>query len=123
MFTDMITNIAMERAAFMRDAEYIMENVADAETQDSILMYECGGESGICLESDIISSEEKEEINQALDQMPDNSTDAEEEIQRIVTSDKDALSLDEVMGITAEPASDAEQLLDAVADLTVNSEV
>lgn len=123
MFTDAMRSIAEERASFMRDAEYILESTKDAAIQESILIYENAGESGVCLESDIVSPEMKKEIKEAIEQIPDDTTDAEEEINRIVTSDKDQLTLDEVMGITSEPATDAEQLLDAVADLTVNSEV
>lgn len=122
MFTDAMRSIAEERASFMRDAEYILESTKDAAIQESILIYENAGESGVCLESDIVSPEMKKEIKEAIEQIPDDTTDAEEEINRIVTSDKDQLSLDEVMGITSEPATDAEQLLDAVADLTVDSE-
>ena len=123
MFTDAMTSIARERAAFLRDAEYMKESVEDARMQESILIYENGGENGLCLESDITSPEEKKEIKEAIEQIPIDTTDAEEEINRIVTSDKDSLTLDEVMGITQEPASDAAQLLDAVAELTVDSEV
>ena len=123
MFTDAMRSIAEERASFMRDAEYILESTKDAAIQESILIYENAGESGVCLESDIVSPEMKKEIKEAIEQIPDDTTDAEEEINRIVTSDKDQLTLDEVMGITSEPATDAEQLLDAVADLTVDSEV
>lgn len=122
MFTDAMRSIAEERASFMRDAEYILESTKDAAIQESILIYENAGESGVCLESDIVSPEMKKEIKEAIEQIPDDTTDAEEEIDRIVTSDKDQLTLDEVMGITSEPATDAEQLLDAVADLTVDSE-
>lgn len=123
MFTDAMRSIAEERASFMRDAEYILESTKDAAIQESILIYENAGESGVCLESDIVSPEMKKEIKEAIEQIPVDTTDAEEEINRIVTSDKDQLTLDEVMGITSEPATDAEQLLDAVADLTVDSEV
>lgn len=122
MFTDAMRSIAEERASFMRDAEYILESTKDAAIQESILIYENAGESGVCLESDIVSPEMKKEIKEAIEQIPVDTTDAEEEINRIVTSDKDQLTLDEVMGITSEPATDAEQLLDAVADLTVDSE-
>ena len=122
MFTDAMRSIAEERASFMRDAEYILESTKDAAIQESILIYENAGESGVCLESDIVSPEMKKEIKEAIEQIPNDTTDAEEEISRIVTSDKDQLTLDEVMGITSEPATDAEQLLDAVADLTVDSE-
>lgn len=122
MFTDAMRSIAEERASFVRDAEYIIESTKDAALQESILIYENAGESGLCLESDIVSPELKKEINEAIEQIPDDNSDAEEEIKRIVSSDKDQLSLDEVMGITTEPATDAEQLLDAVADLTVDSE-
>ena len=122
MFADAMRSIAEERASFMRDAEYIVESTKDAPMQESILIYENAGESGLCLESDIVSPELKNEIKEAIEQIPDDDTDAKEEISRIVSSDKDQLSLDEVMGLTTEPASDAEQLLDAVADLTVDSE-
>lgn len=122
MFTDAMRSIAEERASFMRDVEYIKESTNDAQMQESILIYENAGESGLCLESDIVSPELKEEIKEAVEQIPNDTKDAEEEIDRIIRSDKDQLSLDEVMGITSEPATDAEQLLDAVADLTVDSE-
>lgn len=122
MFTDAITSIARERAAFLRDVEYIKENVEDSKIQDSILIYENAGESGICLESDIVSPELKEEIKEAIEQIPNDTSDADAEIQRIVESDKDSLSLDEVMGLTTEPSTEAEQLLDDVADLTVDAE-
>lgn len=122
MFTDAMTNIARERASFLRDAEYIKENVNDSELQESILIYENGGDNGICLESDITSPEEKKELKEAIEQIPNDTTDTQKEIDRIVLSDKDSLTLDEVMGITQEPATDAEQLLDAVAELTTDTD-
>ena len=122
MFTDALKSMAYERASFARDAEYIIESTKDAALQESILLYENAGESGLCFESDIISPEFKEEIKEAIEQIPDDHSDADDEIERIVSSDKEKLSLDEVMGITNEPPTDAEQLLDAVAELTVDSD-
>ena len=121
MFSAAIRDIATERASMMRDVEYIRENVEDSAMQETILLYECsGGEP--CLESDIISREEKKEICEAIENIPDGS-DEEEEIERILSSEKEALTLDEVMGITKDPSSDAEELLDAVADVASMTDV
>lgn len=103
MFSELASSVARERASFLRDVEYMRENVVDARIQEDILAYECA-EQGIYTEKDLTSPEEEKEIIEIIDQIPKSETDkdADEEIDRIMNSDKENLTLDEVMGLVDE---------------------
>lgn len=100
LFSGVATDIARERASMLRDIEYIREDVKDSALQESILIYEnCNKGRGIYTEEDIVSPEEDKLIDGAIAEIPDGDTDADEEIDRIVNSENDAMTIDQMMGI------------------------
>ena len=102
MFSGIKSNIAQERASLVRDMEFIRQNVKDAQIQETMLICEaCGGGGKLYTETDLVSREEEKEICNAITRIPGDDTSSEE-INRILTSNKPELSLDEVMGISAE---------------------
>lgn len=118
MMTEIAQELARQRAEMVRDAEYICENVNDSDTQERILQYE-SAENGLFLESDIIPLDLKKEIHEAIERIPDNDDQKKEEIDRILSSEKDTMSLDEVMGIQIDPMEDIAPMVDAAAELAV----
>lgn len=106
MFSGTLDNIARERASFLRDAEYIRENVKDSALQEAMLIYEaCDKDHKLLTEDNIVSPEEKEEIKRAIAQIPTDS-DASEEIDRIMSANGSAVSIDDIMGIKSDETGD-----------------
>ena len=106
MFSGTLNSIARERASFLRDAEYIKENVKDSALQEAILIYEaCDKDHKLVTEDNIVSPEEKEEIKRAIAQIPTDS-DSSEEIDRIMSAHGSAVSIDDIMGIKSDETGD-----------------
>ena len=106
MFSGTLNSIARERASFLRDAEYIKENVKDSALQEAILIYEtCDKDHKLVTEDNIVSPEEKEEIKRAIAQIPTDS-DSSEEIDRIMSAQGSAVSIDDIMGIKSDETGD-----------------
>lgn len=110
MFNSMNQSIARDRASLTRDLEYIREDVNDSAVMESMLVFESCG-TGLRVESEIIPDDETEEIKEIIDQIPDDDTDAEEEIDRIVNCPNDTMDLDEVMGIATHDDPDPTDIL------------
>lgn len=93
---------AYERAGFLRDMEYTKENVADAQLQDAIMSAgtKCKDAFDKCDYSD-------EELDQAIEQIPTDDDQRDEEIDRILQSNED-LDIDGVMGLNDEEESEDE---------------
>lgn len=121
MFDTAMRDIAYNRAAFARDMEYMRENTRDAEVQESMLLFESCGE-GIRMESDIISKEEAADLKEAIESIPDDSSDKEAEIDRILNTDKERMSIDEVMGIDHDMGDDDGINMDAIAGMLNSDE-
>lgn len=116
LFSDITSSITRERAELMRDLEYIREDVNDTPLQESLLIFESCG-NGLQLESDIIPDDEKTEIKECIDNLPDDPEDRETEIERIIQCPNDQISLDEVMGIqSTDDPSPLDILEDCVDD-------
>ena len=92
MLNTAIDSILYERASFVRDIEYMRNNVIDSEVQDAILAYETAN-------NELTVETTDEEINAAIKQAAKDDSTEQEEIERIVRSDKD-LTLDQIIGIT-----------------------
>ena len=122
MIEQLMTEVARERAAFLRDAAYIQENVKDSDIKEAVFQYECA-ESGLFLESEQVTAEMKKNIEEALNKVKVDKDEVDAEIDRIVTSEKDDLSLDDVMGVDSNMTQDAERLLDDVADLAMDNDI
>lgn len=92
MLNTAIDSILYERASFVRDIEYMRNNVIDSEVQDAILAYETAN-------NELTVETTDDEINTAIKQAAKDDSTEQEEIERIVRSDKD-LTLDQIIGIT-----------------------
>lgn len=92
MLNTAIDSILYERASFVRDIEYMRNNVIDSEVQDAILAYETAN-------NELTVETTDEEINAAIKQAAKDDSTEQEEIERIIRSDKD-LTLDQIIGIT-----------------------
>lgn len=92
MLNTTIDSILYERASFVRDIEYMRNNVIDSEVQDAILAYETAN-------NELTVETTDDEINTAIKQAAKDDSTEQEEIERIVRSDKD-LTLDQIIGIT-----------------------
>lgn len=113
MFTETLGKIARDRASYMRDLEYMKENVEDSEIMERVTVCENCNENGICYESDIMDAEESKELNRVIEEMHDESF-IEEEIERIVESDSDNITLESAMGLEDNSAL----IEDAIEQLT-----
>lgn len=109
MFDAAIQSIARDRASMMRDMEYIRNNIEDAPIQESFLMYEACGDSGLFTEEDLISPEEDKDLTETIEQMPVDSKEADEEVERILASENKSISIDEIMGIHDDVAEESFQ--------------
>lgn len=92
MLNTAIDSILYEKASFVRDIEYMRNNVIDSEVQDAILAYETAN-------NELTVETTDEEINAAIKQAAKDDSTEQEEIERIIRSDKD-LTLDQIIGIT-----------------------
>lgn len=101
--------IAYERASFARDVEYLQQMAEDDVIQESMVALDRfhKGTIGI-FESEVTDDPE---ILEVIDKIPDKGNE-EEEIQRILTSDKD-MNIDDIIGIS----DDTDDELDAALDL------
>ena len=118
MFTQAMNQIARERAIFARDMEYIRESVEDSSVQEEFLKYENGEynyENG-----DVFTESELDEVKDIIEEIPYNRDEENEEIDRIVNSPNDQITIDEVMGIPSHSPEDMDELIDAAAEITSN---
>lgn len=93
MFDDINRSIARERAAYLRDMEYMRGNVRDSAIQEQILAFE-STDSPL---SKVEKEEERIDLMEAAEQIEVNDSEREEEIDRIVAMESGRMSLDEVM--------------------------
>lgn len=96
MMTHVIKSMEHESAKYIRDVEYIREMASTDLLDDNVANSEKQFEDEI-LNSDAVSMEAAELVS-----MMDDDNSEEEEISRIVESTKDAMTLDDVMGIVVE---------------------
>lgn len=86
--------VAYERAEIARDMEYTKQNVIDDSIQQSMI-----SAGNTCFKDAFDDTEySDEELSNAIDQIPDDDTDRDEEIERIVNAKKD-LDIDGIIGI------------------------
>lgn len=93
MFRELNQSIARERAAYLRDLEYIRENVRDSAVQEEIFSFESA-------RSDLTPEEKKAEevaLMEAAEEIKVSSEEQSAEIDRIVAMESGKMSLDEVM--------------------------
>ena len=102
MFSGILGNVAREKASMLRDAEYISENVKDSRLQEAMLIYETCDKTGkLCTEDNIIPPEEREQIKEAIEKIPETSN-SEEEIDRILSKEGGSIGIDDIRGIENE---------------------
>ena len=89
----MYSKIAYERAEIARDMEYTKANVEDSAIQDSILSTKSKMPDAF---DDMDYSDD--ELDEALDKIPTDDAERNEEINRILQSTED-MDLDDIMGI------------------------
>jgi hypothetical protein len=127
MFSGVVADLARERASMLRDIELITESTKDAQLQEAIMIYEnCDKDHRLYTEDNLIPPDEREEIKQAIEQIPDDDTDAPEQIARIMNSENDEMNVDQMLGITGpdeDPAPDVLAGLRATEKETEDDEV
>ena len=118
MLSEAISDVARSRAAFARDMLYMTESAKDAQISEAMLVMDSVGITDTYLESDIMGSDEVKEISAALDKVSkeDCEKDKEAEVDRIVSSEKPLLSIDEVMGLADSVDTTNPELTDAEID-------
>ena len=118
MLSEAISDVARSRAAFARDMLYMTESAKDAQISEAMLVMDSVGITDTYMESDIMGSDEVKEISAALDKVSkeDCEKDKEAEIDRIVSSEKPLLSIDEVMGLADSVDTTNPELTDAEID-------
>lgn len=118
MLSEAISDVARSRAAFARDMLYMTESAKDAQISEAMLVMDSVGITDTYLESDIMGSDEVAEISAALDKVSkeDCEKDKEAEIDRIVSSEKPLLSIDEVMGLADSVDTTNTELTDTEID-------
>ena len=124
MLSEMMTDVARSRAAFARDILYMTESAKDAHVSEAMLVMDTVGLTDTYMESDIMGSDEVDEISKALDKVSkeDCEKDKEAEVDRIVNSDKPLLSIDEVMGLADSVDADDSDLTDEEIDAILSEE-
>lgn len=103
--------IAYERAKFARDILYLQSMAEDAVIQESMTALDRYGKGIVGIFES--SEEEDPEIEAAVKEIPADNTNEEEEIRRILTSDRD-MTIDDVMGITDDIANDSDDIATSV---------
>jgi hypothetical protein len=100
------TDIAMDLANFEYDKEFIKSDVADNEVNDLVINNDAR-EMGTTVDAldDMESDDDKKELDETIDRI--EGYDTSDDILKIVNSDKDKMSLDEVMGVSPEEDDDA----------------
>lgn len=100
MLHQAMNSIARERAGFLRDVEYIRENVEDSAIQDYIDACYEKASGRINIGKDVLDRDvfEAEEIEDAIKQIPTDDLDSEQEIDRIMHADKN-IDIDTILGL------------------------
>lgn len=93
MIPHILNNINHERAEYARDIEYIREmtttDMLDDNTDHALKLFE----------DEITTTAEDREVEAMVNMLDDDDSFVEKEIQRIMESTSDSVSLDEVMNI------------------------
>jgi hypothetical protein len=92
--TNGINSVLLERAEMVRDMEYTKCIVEDAEINDAI-----DSVKHMCPDAFDSTEFTDEQLDDAIDQIPDDDADRNEEINRIAQADHD-MSIDDVMGLS-----------------------
>jgi hypothetical protein len=102
------TDIAMDLANFEYDKEFIKSDMADNEVNDLVINNDAR-EQGTTVDAldDMGSDEDKKELDETIEMI--DGYDTSDDILKIVNSNKDKMSLDEVMGI--EPDEDDDSIV------------
>lgn len=96
-------NIAHEKASFIRDLAYLQNMQRDSEIQEAVCAME-QHEKDVRGISESVEPDDPE-IEEAIRQIPINDDTEEEEIKRIMTSDK-SVDIDDVIGIADDVMTD-----------------
>lgn len=111
--SDSVTDIALERAEFLLDTEYMKSEMEDDATYMKMFTEECRMEGTTVEEADAATSkEELEELDAAIERIQVDPNERYEQIMQLVNTDKEKVSVDEIMGIGDD---DAEEL--AIAEM------
>lgn len=94
------TDVAVNLVAMRRDQSFIESDMEDEAINNLILEYECKSEGTTIREMDeSASDEEKQAYAEVINQIPVDYNEDHEELMRILQCGKDAITIDEAMGL------------------------
>ena len=97
-----MNDILLEREEMLRDKEKKKNNILDSEVQDAM-----SSVKHLCPDGFDSTDYSDKELDDAIDSIPDDEAERNEEIERIAQADKD-MTLDDVMGIENDDIEDEE---------------
>lgn len=96
------TEIAVKLASINRDAAFIQADIADDKINERLLDYDCSRIGTTVDELDTADPSEQKEIEAAIEQIPIDPNDEYEQVMRIVQENNPKMSIDDVMGLSAD---------------------